>query len=100
MGAIVKMKIRCYSLNEILNMRGLKSIDDFEQFLVEYNIKIFQPPKSPGSGRARRQTAYYLTTNEEFDYWVRVNNTVAILKNIPIAKVKYKEYPEDTLFYI
>lgn len=75
-------------------MRGLKSIDDFEQFLVEYNVKIFQPPKSPGSGRARRERSYYVTTNEEFDYWVKTNNTVAMLKNLPTAKLKYKEYPE------
>lgn len=73
-------------------MRGLRSIDDFEEFLVEYDIKIFQPPTTPGSGRGRRERSYYVTTNEEFDYWVKTNNTVAMLKNLPIAKVKYKEY--------
>lgn len=76
-------------------MRGIKNNDIemlAEQF-IEYNVHIFQPPKSPGSSRGRRTPAYYVTTNEDFDRWVSLNNTCAMLKNLPRAKVKYKEYP-------
>jgi len=38
------------------------------------------------------QAGYYVTTNENFDRWIQLNNTIAILKNLPIAKIKYKKY--------
>jgi len=88
-------KIRCYGLTEVLNMRGIKmnDVDDMASTFKEYQVHIFQPPTTPGSGRARRQIAYYVTTNEDFDRWIKLNNTLAILKELPIAKLKYKKYP-------
>ena len=99
MGATKQMsKIRCYGVTEVLNMRGVKNNDIemlAEQF-IEYDVHVFQPPTTSGSGRGRRTPAYYVTTNENFDRWIALNNTCAMLKNLPMAKVKYKEYPGDT----
>lgn len=95
MGAISEMsKIRCYGLSEVLNMRGVKSTlpDDLRDTFHEYGVHAFQPPTTPGSGRGRRQRGFYLTTNENFDRWIGLNNTCAIIKGLPIAKLKYKEY--------
>jgi len=99
MGATIKMKkIRCYGLNEVLNMKGIKTVlpDSLRDTFLEYGVHAFQPPKSAGSGRGRRERGYYLTTNEDFDRWISLNNTCAMIKNLPIAKVKYKVYPGDT----
>jgi len=92
-------KIRCYGLNELLNMRDVKTVipDSLVETFVEYNVHCFQPPTTPGSGRGRRTRAFYVTTNEDFDRWVKLNNTIAMLKNLPIAKIKYKEYPQPVV---
>jgi len=90
-------KIRCYNVTEVLNMRGIKDkdIELLADKFIQYNVHIFQPSTTPGSGRGRRERSYYVTTNEDFDRWVSLNNTIAVLKNFPIAKLKYKKYPQD-----
>jgi len=93
-----KKKIRCFNVNEVLNMRGIKdkNLEMLAEIFIEYDVHVFQPPTTPGSGRGRRERSYYVTTNENFDRWVSLNNTCAMVKGLPSAKVKYKEYPGDT----
>jgi len=90
-------KIRCYGVNEVLNMRGIKDkdLEMLAEIFIEYDVHVFQPPTTPGSGRGRRERGYYVTTNENFDRWIQLNNTIAMLKNLPIAKPKYKKYPRQ-----
>lgn len=93
----MKKKIRCYSVNEVMNMRGIKDrdLDKFAETLIEYEVHIFQPFHFKATSGPTRRPGYYITTNENFDRWIQLNNTVAQLKSLPIAKLKYKEYPRN-----
>lgn len=98
MGAIVKMKkkIRCFSLQELVKMQGIKIIDPDKDNLLkvfeEYNVEVFQPYYSKITSGPTRRPGMYVTTNKEFDKWVKQQNLLAVLKGFPMAKVKYKEF--------
>jgi hypothetical protein len=101
MGTIKQMskkKIRCFSVNEVMNMRGIKNkdLEMLANIFIEYDVHVFQPWYSKVTSGPTRRPGYYVTTNENFDRWISLNNTCAMVKGLPIAKVKYKEYPGDT----
>ena len=99
MGATTKMKknIRCYSLDELRRMKGFNHNEQEEMYKLfkEYNVEVFQPWYSKVTSGPTRRPGYYVTTNKGFDNYVKLHNTIAVLKGHTIAKVKYKEYKSE-----
>jgi len=106
MGVDDKMKkTRCYSLDELRLMRGFthNEQDEMYKLFKEYEVEVFRPWYSKVTSGPTRRPGYYVTTNKNFDKYVKLNNTIAILKGLPTAKVKYKEYKSENpidLFHI
>jgi hypothetical protein len=79
-------------------MLGIHTIDkrnELDAFLklVAFNdVKIFQPPKSVGSGRARKQLGTYLKANKWLDNYIKQQNTIAVLMERRPVKPTYKKY--------
>ena len=98
MGATFKMKnIRCYSLDEIRKMKGYSYSDQEQLYKLfkEYDLEVFQPWFSKVTSGPTRRPGMYVTTNKNFDNFIKLNNTIAVIKGNPIAKVKYKKYKNE-----
>ena len=66
-------------------------LNTFLELLRSNDVLVFQPPKSPGSGRARKLPQTYLRANPWLDKFMREQNTWAILKGKSPVKPGYKE---------
>lgn len=101
MGAVVKMNVKCYSYIQVvrlLDFDNTKNITQFEnwlEMLFNNGVRVFSPPKSPGSGRARKKQLKYFKTNKWFDQYMREQNTWATLKGKTPVKPVYKKHQEE-----
>jgi len=92
------MNVKCYNFTRITNMLGIWSIpfspdlDKFLKLMRDNDVEIFQPPKSVGSGRARKRPQTYLKANSWLDQYMREQNTWAVLKGKSPVKPGYREY--------
>lgn len=92
-------KERCYNFNHVTRMLGINGpnhiehIQEFLQLLDEHEVEIFQPPKSPGSGRARKHVMTYLRATPWLDKYIKQQNLIAVLMDRRICKPTYRELP-------
>lgn len=105
MGAIIEMNVKCYNYTKITQMLGIwengfsDELDKFLKLIRDNDVVIFQPPKSPGSGRARKRPETYLKANSWLDQYMKEQNTWAALKGKRIVKHGYKKYePEQNQY--
>lgn len=104
MGAIVKMSntVKCYHFTRITAMLGIweagfsDELDKFLTLIRANGVEVFQPPRTPGSGRARKRPETYLKANPWFDQYMREQNTWAVLKGKTPVKPGYKKYEPIT----
>lgn len=100
MGATEQMTVKCYNYIQVVRMMGFDdpaNISEYERWLellFSNGVNVFSPPKSVGSGRARKQLLKYFKTNKWFDQYMREQNTWAVLKGKTPVKPVYRKCEE------
>jgi hypothetical protein len=93
-------QVKCYNYNSVTRMLDIchankcDDLDDFLRLLDKHEVKVFQPPKAVGSGRARKKPETYLMANKWLDQYMCEQNTWAVLKGKIPVKPGYKKYEE------
>jgi hypothetical protein len=89
-------KVKCYTYITVQDMIGSKPWDSQKMLdlVREYGLTVFRPPSSVGSGRARRNVLSYVTTNPEFDQYIKQQQVIATLLDRKIAKATYRKMDE------
>ena len=101
MGATKQMKVKCYNYIHVVRMFDYdlyENIDQYESWLsmiYSHGVRVFEPPKSVGSGRGRKQPVKYIKANEWFDRYMREQNIWMALKGKTPVKPGYKNYESD-----
>jgi hypothetical protein len=103
MGVIKQMieKVKCYNYMNVVKMFDYDHPDNMDQYeiwltmLYKNGVRVFEPPKSVGSGRARKKPAKYFKSNQWFDRYMCEQNTWAALKGKTPVKPGYKKYESD-----
>lgn len=67
-------------------------LENFLELVRSNGVVIFQPPKSVGSGRARKTPETYLKANEWLDKYMREQNLWAAIKGKSIVKPCYRKF--------
>jgi hypothetical protein len=100
-GDIKQMKVKCYNYMSVVRMFDYdkyENIDEYESWLAmlyHNGVRVFEPPKSIGSGRARKQPVKYFKTNEFFDRYMKEQNIWMTLKGKTPVKPGYKEFEDE-----
>jgi hypothetical protein len=81
--------ISCYNYNSLLRMLGITKYsvehEDFIKLITSYNCFIFQPPYVKITSGPTRRPDQYVSTNKLFDKYISNYQTLARLKDIPVA---------------
>jgi hypothetical protein len=86
-------KVKCYTYVTVSQMIGSPPWDSNKilGLVNDYKLTVFRPPTTPGAGRGRRTPLSYITTNPEFDKYIKEQQVIATLVGRPIAKATYRK---------
>lgn len=98
--------VKCYNFTDVTRLLDIHTpgkmyeLLEFLRLMDDNDVIVFQPPRSPGSCRARRLPCTYLKSNKWLDRYMREKNIWGVLKGKRAVKPGYKKYEEKQDTYV